>query len=260
MRKEEYDAMFELEERLWWYQGMRAITGAILDRTLRERGDVRLLDVGCGTGYSAVWLRDRFKLREVVGVDLFPEAAAFWHRRGLDTAAISSVRQLPFAEGEFGIVTCFDVIYQLSLEDAGAAVAEMTRVLAPGGVLLIREPAYDWLRGGHDVAVATRHRYRLSELRRMLGASGLVTKRTTYANCLLFGIAVGHRLLSKLRGDDASDVKAVAGPLNRALASVLKIEASLHRYTVFPFGLSVIVLAEKGRPNHSGATGAPSAQ
>jgi SAM-dependent methyltransferase len=256
MRKEEYDAMFALEERLWWYKGMRAITGTILDKTMRSRAGLRLLDVGCGTGYSAVWLRDRFKL-EAFGVDLFSEAAAFWQGRGLDTAAISSVRQLPFSDGEFGVVTCFDVIYQLSLEDAAIAMAELARVLAPGGVLLIREPAYDWLRGGHDVAVATRHRYTVCELRRMVRAAGLAPRRATYANCLLFGLAVAHRLLSKAKGDDASDVKAVAAPLNRGLASVLSVEAWLHRYTVFPFGLSAIVLAEK---DGAGGEQSPSAQ
>src|SRR5262245_10632380 len=134
MRDEEYRAMFELEERLWWYQGMRAITTALLRQNLSLNGTKRLLDVGCGTGYSLVWLRDRFKFDQVYGVDLSPHAAEFWRARGLDTVALASADKLPFGENEFDLVTCFDVIYQLNDERAGAAISEIHRVLNRRGL------------------------------------------------------------------------------------------------------------------------------
>ena len=37
MRDEEYRAMFELEERLWWYEGMRAVTASLLGPILGEQ-------------------------------------------------------------------------------------------------------------------------------------------------------------------------------------------------------------------------------
>jgi SAM-dependent methyltransferase len=245
MRDEEYRAMFELEERLWWFQGMRAIAASVLEPSLRRNKSRRLLDIGCGTGYSLVWLRERFELSEVYGVDLSSRAAAFWRRRELDTVALASADKLPFGENEFDLVTCFDVIYQLDDERASAAVSEMHRVLRPGGLLFMREPAYQWMRGGHDVAVGTHRRYTLTGLRRLLRAHGLVVKRITYANTLLFAAAAVHRLLSKLKGSTESDVKPVPGLLNTLLESVLKLEARMLRRMAFPFGLSAISLAEK---------------
>lgn len=245
MRDEEYRAMFDLEERLWWYEGMRGITATLLAPALEGKKNDRLLDLGCGTGYSLVWLRDRFKFAEADGVDVSPHAAAFWKARGLETVALATADKLPFGDDSFDLVTCFDVIYQLNDERASAAVSEMHRVLRPGGLLFIREPAYQWMRGGHDVAVGTHRRYTITDLRRLLRARGFKPTKSTYANTLLFWAAAPHRLLSKLRGSTESDVKPVPQWLNTLLGAALKLEARMLRRISFPFGLSVITLAEK---------------
>ncbi|MEW6207569.1 MAG: class I SAM-dependent methyltransferase [Acidobacteriota bacterium] len=244
MQKDEYRAMFELEDRLWWYTGMRAITAAILDKRL-PIGPFRLLDAGCGTGFSLAWMKQRYPNAEGFGVDVSLDASRFWSRRNLDTVALAPVESLPFASNEFDLVTCFDVIYQLTVDEARRAVAEMQRVLRPGGLLLIREPAYNWMRGAHDLAIGTRHRYTKKRLCALLREQGFSIKRATYANTLLFAAAAAHRLASRLTRRAESDVKPVGGFLNRAFESALKLEARLLRHIRFPFGLSVIALAEK---------------
>lgn len=247
MHTDEYRAMFDLEESLWWYVGMRAVTASILDRELDGKGALRLLDVGCGTGFSLKWLSGRFNSKEAFGVDVSAHAAALWRLRNLDTVAVASADHLPFAAAEFDLVTCFDVIYQLNSAEARKAVAEMCRVLRPGGLLFIREPAYEWMRGAHDLAVGTRHRYTRGELRQLLASEGFAPKRMTYVNTLLFWAAVPHRLLSRLRGENQSDVKPAPPLINRLFASALKIEAGLVNRVTLPFGLSVVALAEKKR-------------
>jgi SAM-dependent methyltransferase len=245
MRDEEYRAMFELEERLWWYQGMRAVTTSLLVPRLAEKTNQRLLDIGCGTGYSLVWLRERFKFAEACGIDLSPHAAEFWQARGLDAVALASADKLPFRGGAFDLVTCFDVIYQLNDERASAAIREIHRVLRPGGLLFIREPAYQWMRGGHDIAVGTRRRYTLTDLRRLLRSHGFKITRATYANTLLFWLAAPHRLLSRWTKSTESDVKPVPSWLNSILESVLNLEARILSRKTFAFGLSAITLAER---------------
>src|SRR5258708_37983471 len=193
MREDEYRAMFDLEERMWWYDGMRGITATLLAPALAEKKDQRFVDLGCGTGYSLVWLRDRFKFAEAHGVDLSPHAAAFWRARGLDTVALATADKLPFGNNWFDLVTCFDVIYQLNDERASAAVSEMHRVLKPGGLLFIREPAYQWMRGGHAVAVGTHRRYTVTDLPRVLRADGVKPRRSTSANTLFCWAAAPHR-------------------------------------------------------------------
>jgi SAM-dependent methyltransferase len=246
MRDDEYRAMYDLEERLWWYAGMRAITAAMLDRKLAQHENPRILDVGCGTGFSLCWLRERYRSEQAFGVDLSPHAAELWRLRDLDTVAIASATSLPFAANEFDLVTCFDVIYQLDSIGARAAIAEAHRILRPGGWLFIREPAYDWMRGAHDIAVGTRHRYTRGELKGLLASNGFEVDRATYVNTLLFGAAASHRLLSRIKGESSSDVKPVPQLLNTIFESALKLESRLVGSLSFPFGLSVVALAKKG--------------
>jgi SAM-dependent methyltransferase len=245
MQKDEYRAMFELEDRLWWYAGMRKITAAILDKHFAATVSFRLLDAGCGTGFSLAWMKERYPDAQVFGIDSSPDAAGFWPRRNLDTIAIAPIERLPFASDQFDLVTCFDVIYQLTNEDARKALSEMHRVLRPGGLLFMREPAYNWMRGAHDLAIGTRHRYTKTGLCAILQEQGFTIRRATYANTLLFGLAVIHRLASRLSGRSESDVKPVRGFLNKTLEGALKLEARMLAHIRFPFGLSVIALGEK---------------
>lgn len=245
MRDDEYKGMYELERTLWWYQGMRAITAALLDKNFNGKKGMRILDVGCGTGFSMKWLRQRLETAEVFGVDLFYQAAALWKANDIHTASIASADALPFAEESFDLVTCFDVIYQLTKQEAAKAASEMLRVLARGGCLYIREPAYEWMRGSHDIVVATKHRFTRSRLKDLLTSQGFKIKQASYANTLLFPLAVPHRLLSRLTGSEESDVKPISPFMNSAFVAALNTEARVIKHLSFPFGLSVIVLAQK---------------
>ncbi len=237
--------MYELERTLWWYQGMREITASLLRKNLNGNKPLRLLDVGCGTGFSMKWLREQFTTAEVFGVDLFYEAAELWKLNDIHTAAVASINALPFADNTFDLVTCFDVIYQLSQAAAAQAVNEIARVLTPDGFLYIREPAYQWMRGSHDIVVATKHRFTRGRLKHLLTAQGLTIDRATYANTLLFPLAVPHRFLSRLTGSEESDVKPVHPLMNKLFFSALKLESGIVKHLSLPFGLSVIALARK---------------
>ena len=88
-------------------------------------------------------------------------------------AVRGSVLRLPFPDAAFDAVTSFDVIYHDWVADDRAAVAEMARVLRPGGALLVRVPALEALRGAHDAEVLTRRRYTRGELGAARRARGL---------------------------------------------------------------------------------------
>ncbi|HEY6333057.1 MAG TPA: class I SAM-dependent methyltransferase [Blastocatellia bacterium] len=245
MRRDEYRNIYELEERFWWYIGMRSVTAAMLERYLPSGAELRILDLGCGTGYSLSWLSKRYGIRRAYGVDVSADAAAFWKSRGVETAAIASACELPFAREQFDLVTCFDVLYQFSHDRFQKALSEIHRVLRPGGLFFIREPAYQWMRGSHDIAVGTAHRYTAGELRAELSATGFSPLRVSYANSLLFLAAVPHRLISRLAGGDDSDVRPINSFMNRAFQSALNMEARLLRRVGLPFGLSVMALSRR---------------
>src|SRR5262249_54082794 len=128
------------------------------------------------------------------------------------------------------------------------ALAEMRRGLAPGGILVLQVPAFDWLRSQHDDAGWTNRRYPRRGGEEMLRGSGFEVESAHYRVWLLFPLAVLRR---STRGRVASakarsDVRP-AGPLANALfGSVLRAEALLGSLSLhLPFGLSVFCVARK---------------
>ena len=243
MKPEEYGRMFATEERQWWYAGMRAITAALLEPFLPAGGAGRVLDAGCGTGANLEHLR---RYGAPVGVDISDAALAFCRQRAV-RAVRGSVLQLPFASGSFGLVTSFDVLYHRWVTDDRAAVAELARVLAPGGLLFVRVPALRLLWGAHDEAVLSRHRYTRPELRALLQGAGLELLRASYCNSLLFPLLLTHRGLDRLTGRHGSDVGFLPAPFEAAFRAVLGLEARLLRRVSLPVGASVVALARRPR-------------
>jgi SAM-dependent methyltransferase len=223
---------------------MRRIVFNLLRPNLSTaNGPLRVLDAGCGTGGS-LRLLERFG--RVTAFDFSQKAAELYLTRQQGRILIASTDAVPFADESFDLVTSFDVICQLPSPDDETALHELSRVLRPGGMLLVRTPAYQSLYGPHDVSLHTKHRYTTSEMAKKLERAGLQVVRTTYANAFLFPIAGARRLLAKLRGSGGeSDVRPVSKPLNTALGAVLMAEAAILKRTRLPFGLSVIALARK---------------
>lgn len=238
--------MFEVERRHWWYLGMERITRALLDRWCRPAASLRILDAGCGTGAAMTsYLGD---YGGVTGFDLSSEAVKFSARRGARLLAQASVIHIPFAESSFDLAVSFDVLYEQGVPDDLQALRELHRVLVPRGHLLIRLPAYDWLRGRHDAAVHSRHRYTRAEVAGLLRQAGFEIVHTSYANTLLFPAALvkrlGERWWPSLR-QAGSDLTLKVGPLNRLFAAILASEASLVAVPGLPFGLSVVAVGRK---------------
>ena len=243
MKPVEYRRMFEAEERQWWYAGQRAVALALLEPWARERR-LLLLDAGCGTGFNLVALA---RFGPTLGIDLSEEAIAFCRERGV-RAVRGSVLRLPFRAEAFEAVTSFDVIYHDWVGDDRAAVAEMARVLSPGGALLVRVPALELLRGAHDAEVLTRRRYTLGELRALVAGCGLRVQRSTYCNSLLFPLLLARRTLDRLLGRHGSDVGFLPPPLEGLFRRVMELEAfCVRRGLRFPVGASAVVLATKPR-------------
>jgi SAM-dependent methyltransferase len=238
----EYERMYEAEERHWWYAGQRAIALAMLDRALDgdERAR-RILDAGCGTGNNLLHLARRGR---AFGVDMSEDALRFCRTRGV-AVAMAGVQALPFPPASFDCVTSFDVIYHRGVTDDRAAVAEMARVLRPGGLLLLRVPALKMLWGAHDEAVHSRHRYTRGEVEALLRGAGLEPLRATYCNSLLFPVLALRRALDRMTGRQGSDVAFLPAPLEWAFRHLMLLEAQLLKGLSFPVGASVVALARR---------------
>jgi SAM-dependent methyltransferase len=245
MNLEEYNIMYHVEDHHWWYLGMERITCVLLERALpsaHAARSLKILDAGCGTGAVMKYLA---RYGQVTGFDFSAEALKFSRRRGHTRLAQGSVLQIPLASGQFDVLVSFDVICETGVDDR-LALREFARVVAPGGIVLLRLPAYSWMRGQHDVAVHVAHRYSRGEVIDKLRDSGLTPLYTSYANTFLFPVAAAkrwsERFLPQQRG---SDLTLNPGTTNGILRAILSAEAPLIKSIGLPFGLTVIALARK---------------
>ncbi|MCC7114696.1 MAG: methyltransferase domain-containing protein [Burkholderiales bacterium] len=109
---------------------------------LRYAAGRRVLDVACGEGYGSALLAGA--AREVVGVDI--DAPTIAHARAAYAAvanlrfAEGSATRLPLADASVDLVVSFETLEHLDASDQGPMLAEVARVLAPDGVLVLSAP------------------------------------------------------------------------------------------------------------------------
>jgi ubiquinone/menaquinone biosynthesis C-methylase UbiE len=246
MEPDEYDRMDRVEDAMWWY---RALHARVLEALRRHPGEpgLKLLDAGCGTGGLLRRLAEGLPGRALAGIDVSEEAARRARRKVPGAAvAVGSISALPFADGQFGAVVSCDVLCH-RLVDERAALAELRRVLAPAGVLVLNLPAHPWLHSAHDRRVHNARRYSRAGLARLLRDGGFAPLSLAFWNSFLLPLMVVQRkLLSRVAEREESDVAAFSPPIDAIFRAVTGAEAALARLGLrFPAGGSLLAVARR---------------
>ncbi|MDO9708222.1 class I SAM-dependent methyltransferase [Paracraurococcus lichenis] len=241
MEPAEYDLMDAAEDGMWWYRALHAQVLDALDRAAPWHGP--LLDAGCGTGGFLARLRRQRPDQPAAGVEYHARAAARAAAKSGVPVAVGTVNALPFADASFGAVVSLDVLCHAAVEP-GRALAEMLRVLRPGGVLVVNLPAFDWLRSTHDLRVQNARRYTARSAAALLAEAGLVRVRPHYWNSLLLPLMVLQRKVLARAPEGRSDVAPFPPWIDRSLHAVCRLERLLqHGGLPFPAGGSVLATA-----------------
>jgi SAM-dependent methyltransferase len=241
MERHEYDTMAQVEAHHWWYSGMRRIAATFIAQIPTPQ---TIVDAGCGTGGNLAFLST---YGHAVGFDM--SAAALLYAQQADhTICRASIDAIPFASASADLVTSFDVIYHRAVRDDAAAVRECARILKPGGYFLLRVPANDWLRGYHDERVHTARRYSKTQVEALCTQAGLQVTQISFANTVLFPVAVLQRLRERGSGHlaEQSDLTTPSPLTDRVGRIALGIEAWLLSVGVrMPYGVSLWCLAQR---------------
>lgn len=257
MQQHTYAIMDEVEGSHWWFVGRRAILESFLRQIVSrfetasaapghgEQGtlnDLRILDVGCGTGANLEMLA---QFGHAEGVDVSDDALEFCRKKGLK-AQKGLAETLPFADETFDITTALDVVEHL--DDDVAGLREMFRVTKRGGYSLIFVPAFMWLWGVQDDISNHRIRYTKKQIVERLQKAGYTIERATYANWTFFAPILGGRTLMKLTGlKPESENNVNVSALNGIFGKLFASERFWLKNFNFPFGVSIVIVARKDR-------------
>lgn len=193
------------------------------------------LDLGCGTGVMLDTLAQRY--RRIVGLDLSAEMLEGYDASPLPAGravrlVLGDMTRLPFATARFDVVVCRSALHHM--DDEVTVLKEMARVLAPGGSVVLGEPANDnvvtraaraWVRRRPSYGkIHTIDRaYTRRQLRELLAAAGLVVKRERRFGFIAYPLCDNPDLVPVLKHLPAP----LAGAIGATLRAVDRLLARL---------------------------------
>jgi SAM-dependent methyltransferase len=238
---------YRAEQSHFWFRGFRQYMQPALARATAGVASPRILDCGCGTGSNLEMLRPYGR---AVGFDLTNIGPAFARGHG-HRVAQASIAQIPFATGMFDLVTAFDVFQCLPDLVERDAITEISRVLKPGGWLLLHVAALEILHGRHSVLSEEVRRYTPSRLRMVVERGGFRIDRLTFDHASLLPIMLPVRMWHRLTAEGGTvaagegEITVPAAAINAALTALVSLEALALRAVNMPIGSSLMCLAQK---------------
>ena len=229
----------------FWFRGFRAYVAPVVREIAAGRRDLRMIDCGCGTGYNLKTLLQPYG--RAFAFDMTPDALQRARASG-GSLVRADMEHIPFRSDSFDLVTSFNVVH--SVADDHKALREMSRVLKPGGYVVMNVTALNLLRGEHSDVWGEQRRYTLQSGARLVEDAGLEAVRIAYMFAslvpMILAVRTVQRVLRPLRepsGD--ADLTVPAAPVNAILSGLVRGEAALARRLPMPFGSSLLMVARK---------------
>lgn len=213
MKQAQIENMANLEDGHWWFRERRHLIGKAIEGIPAGRA----LDIGAGAGgntrvlAAAGWRATALEYSDS-GVELA-------RARGLDVVQ-GDARDIPFPDNTFGLLVAYDVLEHITEDDQ--VVAEIARVVAPGGKVLIAVPADMRLWSAHDEAIGHVRRYTREGLVALFDRPAFRIDEVRSWNVLLRPVVAWRRKSSE--GNDLTPLPAL---VNAGLTAIIRAERLL---------------------------------
>jgi ubiquinone/menaquinone biosynthesis C-methylase UbiE len=255
MYADAYQLLSARQDHYWWHRARRAMCLALIQRQGISEC-CRWLDLGCGPGGN-LGLFDGLAPELIVGIDLSSLALELAQQRapGVSLVRADISRSIPFADSTFDVLTVFNVLYHAWVVGESQVLSEVIRVLKPGGIALITEPAFPELSRKMDQLDMARRRYRLREFKELCQSAKLevafASYFTSFGAVILFALKAAGWISARLGhqwSDPAIDLRPVHPIINEALYFLALLEGhAVARHIRIPIGTTLLCLAQKPR-------------
>jgi SAM-dependent methyltransferase len=226
-----------------------------LRRHVRTRPeDVTLLEVGCSSGFLVRELRKDWPRSLVIGSDYIVEPL---HRLAAQLDSTPLLRfdlvECPLPPASLDGVVLLNVLEHI--DDHASAIAQVARILKPGGVAVVEVPAGPHLYDAYDEYLRHFRRYRLDELCTLVETTGLQILERSHLGFLVYpAFAAAKRRnqrelhSSEQRQRDLVKRNITSSATTPVLGWALALEDSFGRFLSYPVGIRCVVTAVKGDP------------
>lgn len=242
MENELFDEMYKVETQHWWFVARRKIIASVIDG-LNLESNSKIMDAGCGNGDNLEFLS---KYGELIAIEREDNALARAQSRQIGKVVKGELPDnFPSdINKENDLIVLLDVLEHI--DDDEKSLSMLKNWAKNNAVLLITAPAYQFLWTRHDELHHHKRRYTVGQLKKIIEKNGWKVKYISYFNSFLFPIAFLARLKDKFFPPSTIDGLAVPNRfINRLFEKIFSLEACLLGRLTLPFGLSIIVVAEK---------------
>lgn len=226
----------ELFHNHWWWRARTKLIVENLERLPIARHPGPILDVGCGEG---LFFEQLSRFGEVEGIELedaLVSGASNGHR--IYTCQFDE----NFAPGkQYSLILMLDVLEHLANPEE--ALANVRRLLAPGGVFLATVPAFPALWTNHDVLNQHKTRYTAKTLRQLVEASQLRVLKERYFFHWTVPAKLVVRGMESVLGSEPKVPEVPPSWLNQTLYALSRLEQETIGRVRMPLGSSLILKA-----------------
>jgi SAM-dependent methyltransferase len=234
-----------LEKGHFWFESRNKIIADLFRQYVQPNASV--IEIGAGTCSVAIMLQNLGY--DVTVSDVHEEIFQFAKQQNIQRALCFDLTNNPPINECFNVVGLFDVLEHIA-DDAGA-IKNAARLLRYHGKIIITVPAHKWLWNKSDEEASHKRRYTLREIETLIIAAGLRVVSVRYFFSSLVPFLLFRKFVyKKTRNQNSNNQTEVWGlrphpVLNTALMRMLTAERTLQKKISFPFGGSIVLVAEK---------------
>ncbi len=244
MKTQNFDTYDEFPKDFWFISARQDLIKKSLEGRLKRK-DLKILDIGCGTGFNYPALSS---FGEVHNLDISERALLSCKKKGMKHLYPGDAQDLKqFKSETFDLVTAIEVLEHL--EKDYACIAEVRRVLKRGGLFLFTTPAHRFLWSSDDILAEHKRRYSRMEI---------INKIRPHFSLLYLGyryfflmppallVFAMQKIVSRSTKKHRNSLTYTPRPINAVLRAIMRAEAYLIGKGIhLPFGISFIGVARK---------------
>lgn len=212
-----------------------------------------ILEVGCSSGFLLQDLRRTARHALLVGSD-FIRGPLFNLVNALPGVPLVQldITQCPLPDASFDGIVLLNVLEHIA--DDAKALAEIYRLLKPGGFAFIEVPAGPHLFDYYDAHLMHYRRYTLAGLKRLAERAGFTVRRASHLGFFLYPLFAMVKKMNRRKGEAMSATERQAlvtrhirkGNTNALLHGLMRMELALGKYARYPVGIRCVMTLQKG--------------
>ncbi len=224
---------------------------AVASMARLKADDPIVLDVGCSSGFVLEYLRLAIPRASLIGADYLRGPLESLAVRMPDIPILQfDLRRCPLPSACVDGVTCLNVLEHI--DDHEQAMAEIYRILKPGGIAHIEVPAGPTLYDIYDEYLLHHRRYQQRELIALAQKTGFKVEKATHLGFSVFAAFwwVKRRNRKKMHLPKAVKERLVADQIRATrvsslFAAVIKLETLVGQYLSYPWGIRCVCVLRK---------------